>query len=121
VIATSSAIEVRGLSKRIGKITLLQPVDLSVSRGAILALVGHNGAGKTTLIKLLLNILRPTSGEARVLGMLSRVASRARGTEYSGGPVCWTDGWDVFTDRSESLLPVCLPGVGACSCGSEDM
>lgn len=71
MMAASSAIEVRGLSKRIGKMTLLQPMDLSVPRGAILALVGHNGAGKTTLIKLLLNILRPTSGEARVLGMLS--------------------------------------------------
>lgn len=68
---SAAAIEVRGLCKRIGKTTLLQPVDLTVPRGAILALVGHNGAGKTTLIKLLLNILRPTSGEARVLGMAS--------------------------------------------------
>jgi len=71
VMSPSLAIEVHGLSKRIGKATLLQPMDLSVPRGAILALIGHNGAGKTTLIKLLLNILRPTSGHATVLGIPS--------------------------------------------------
>lgn len=64
-----AAIEVRGLTKRIGKATILQPMDLVVPQGAMVALVGHNGAGKTTLIKLLLNILRPTAGEARVLGV----------------------------------------------------
>ncbi|MCU1322569.1 MAG: transporter ATP-binding protein [Acidobacteriaceae bacterium] len=69
--ALSPAVEVRELSKRIGKTTLLAPLNLVVSRGSILALVGHNGAGKTTLIKLLLNILLPTTGEATVLGMNS--------------------------------------------------
>lgn len=67
-MASSVAIEVSGLTKRIGKATLLQPMDLVVPHGAMVALVGHNGAGKTTLIKLLLNILRPTGGKARVLG-----------------------------------------------------
>lgn len=65
----SPAIEVRRLAKRIGKTTLLAPLDLTVPRGAILALVGANGAGKSTLIKLLLNIVQPTHGEATVLGM----------------------------------------------------
>jgi len=46
----------------------LAPLDLIVPRGAIFALVGHNGAGKTTLIKLLMNILQPSSGHADVLG-----------------------------------------------------
>jgi ABC-2 type transport system ATP-binding protein len=69
VTPSSSAIEVLGLTKRIGRRTLLEPISLVVPRGAVLALVGHNGAGKTTLIKLLLNILQPTSGEATVLGM----------------------------------------------------
>jgi energy-coupling factor transporter ATP-binding protein EcfA2 len=68
-MTSPAAIEVHGLSKRIGKATSLQPLDIVVAHGAIVALVGHNGAGKTTLIKLLLNILRPTAGEARVLGM----------------------------------------------------
>ena len=69
MIPSSPAIEVCGLTKRIRKTTVLEPVNLVVPRGAVLALVGHNGAGKTTLIKLLLNILQPTAGEATVLGL----------------------------------------------------
>lgn len=69
--ATASAIETRSLSRSFGKTQALAPLDLAIPRGAIFALVGHNGAGKTTLIKLLMNILRPTSGSAAVLGMPS--------------------------------------------------
>ncbi|QEE28587.1 ABC transporter ATP-binding protein [Terriglobus albidus] len=65
------AIEARQLSKRIGKNTLLAPLDLTVPRGAILAVIGANGAGKSTLIKLLLNMWEPTTGEATVLGIPS--------------------------------------------------
>lgn len=70
-MTASPAIEVHQLAKSIGKTTILSPLDLTVPRGAILALIGHNGAGKSTLIKLLLNITRPTQGEATVLGMPS--------------------------------------------------
>ena len=79
MIPSSTAIEVRGLSKRIRKTTVLEPVDLVVPRGAIYALVGHNGAGKTTLIKILLNILQPTAGEATILGLAS---TRLRGEAF---------------------------------------
>jgi ABC-2 type transport system ATP-binding protein len=51
-----------------GKIVALQPTTLNVPPGSVFALVGHNGAGKTTLIKLLMNILVPTSGTSNVLG-----------------------------------------------------
>ena len=66
--AIPPAIEARQVSKSFGRTEALAPLDLVVPRGAIFALVGHNGAGKTTLIKLLLNILRPTSGSVTVLG-----------------------------------------------------
>jgi ABC-2 type transport system ATP-binding protein len=66
--ALDAAIDVRQLQKSFGETEALAPLDLVVPRGAIFALVGHNGAGKTTLIKLLLNILQPTSGSATVLG-----------------------------------------------------
>jgi ABC-2 type transport system ATP-binding protein len=74
----SPAIQTEGLSKRYGHTNALDGVDLTVPEGAIYALVGANGAGKTTLIKLMMNILRPTSGRAQVLGLDSHdVAGKA--------------------------------------------
>ena len=68
-MTASPAIEIRQLSKHIGRTAILEPLDLTVPRGAILALVRANGAGKSTLIKLLLNMFPPTHGEATVLGI----------------------------------------------------
>ena len=67
--AIRSVIETDGLSKKFGKTEALTGVGIEVPEGAIYALVGANGAGKTTLIKLLMNILRPSAGSARVLGI----------------------------------------------------
>ena len=49
--------------------TVLDNVSLDVREGTAVALVGHNGAGKTTMIKLLLGLIRPSSGRARILGL----------------------------------------------------
>lgn len=62
VIATT------GLTKRYGRHTALQAMDLRVSAGRLFGFLGPNGAGKTTAIRLLLGLLRATAGEARVLG-----------------------------------------------------
>jgi ABC-2 type transport system ATP-binding protein len=78
--ATGVPIRTEWLSKRFGKTEALSGVGLEVPEGAIYALVGANGAGKTTLIKLLMNILRPTAGSARVLGMDSQ---RLRGRDLN--------------------------------------
>jgi ABC-2 type transport system ATP-binding protein len=61
-------IQTHNLSRSYGRTAALQGLDLTVPTNAIYALVGPNGAGKTTIIKLLMNILRPTSGSAQVLG-----------------------------------------------------
>jgi len=74
----TSAIATQQLSKRYRRTTALNEVTLDIPPGAIYALVGANGAGKTTLIKLLMNILRPSSGAATVLDIPStRVAGAA--------------------------------------------
>jgi ABC-2 type transport system ATP-binding protein len=65
------AIATRALSKRYRRTTALNDVSLEVPLGSTYALVGANGAGKTTLIKLLMNILPLSSGEATVLGVPS--------------------------------------------------
>jgi len=61
-------IETRGLTKRYGSLAALSDVTLGVRRGEILGLLGPNGSGKTTLIRLLLGLLYPTAGGARVAG-----------------------------------------------------
>lgn len=60
-------IEVKNLTKRFNGTTALDDVTLSIKEGEVFGLLGPNGAGKTTLIRILLNILNPTSGEVRVL------------------------------------------------------
>ncbi len=64
-----SAISTLGLTKYYGKSLGVRDVDLEVRRGEVFALLGPNGAGKTTTIRLLMDYLRPTRGNAKVLGM----------------------------------------------------
>lgn len=61
-------IEARGLRKAFGPRWALRGVTLSVKRGEAFGLVGPDGAGKTTLMRLLVGIMDPDAGEARVLG-----------------------------------------------------
>jgi ABC-2 type transport system ATP-binding protein len=65
-------IETENLTRRFGKAEAVAGLDLAVPQGSICALLGPNGAGKSTTIKLLMNLLQPTAGSARVLGVDSR-------------------------------------------------
>lgn len=62
-------IETLALRKRFGRATALDGVDLRVAEGEVHGFLGPNGAGKSTTIRILLGLLRPTSGSARVLGL----------------------------------------------------
>jgi ABC-2 type transport system ATP-binding protein len=62
------AVSIRGLTKRYGNLTAVNGLDLDVAPGEILGFLGLNGAGKTTTIRILLDLLRPTSGSASVFG-----------------------------------------------------
>jgi len=63
------AIEARSLTKRFGDITAVDALELELPAGRIYGLLGPNGSGKTTLIRCLVGLARPSSGEARVLGV----------------------------------------------------
>jgi ABC-2 type transport system ATP-binding protein len=71
------AIELSGVTKRYGDVTALRDLDLDVEEGEIYGFLGPNGAGKSTTIDILLDFVRPTSGEARVLGMDAQQESEA--------------------------------------------
>ena len=68
-------IETHALSRRFGRTEAVTGLTWNLAAGSMCALLGSNGAGKTTTLKLLLNLLRPTSGRALVLGSDSRALS----------------------------------------------
>jgi ABC-2 type transport system ATP-binding protein len=72
------AISIRGLTKRYGPLTALNDLNLAIDQGESFGFLGLNGAGKTTTIRLLLDLLRPTSGQAFIFG-------------YN----CWSEGLDA--------------------------
>jgi ABC-2 type transport system ATP-binding protein len=65
---TVRAIETRGLTKYYGPVVGLEQLSLEVEQGEVFGFLGANGAGKTTTIRLLLDLVRPTSGDASILG-----------------------------------------------------
>ena len=67
--ANDFVISTQGLSKSFGEVHALKSLDLCVPQKSIFAFLGPNGAGKTTTIKLLLGLLKPTSGDGKILGM----------------------------------------------------
>jgi heme exporter protein A len=78
--AATPAIALRDLERRYGERPALAGVTLDVPAGATLAVFGANGAGKTTLLRVLATLLRPHSGDVRVLGAeLPKEAWKVRG------------------------------------------
>jgi polyether ionophore transport system ATP-binding protein len=63
------AVCTRGLSKHYGHTVALDGLDLEIEAGEVFGYLGPNGAGKSTTIALLLGLIRPTSGEARIFGL----------------------------------------------------
>ncbi|MDG2470380.1 MAG: ATP-binding cassette domain-containing protein [Pirellulaceae bacterium] len=65
-----NAIELAGVTKRFGKKTAVDSLDLAVPTGAIYGFIGPNGSGKTTTLRMILRIIQPDSGQVTVLGKL---------------------------------------------------
>jgi D-xylose transport system ATP-binding protein len=83
--ATPPTLAIRGATKRFGAVLALDHVDLEVSAGEVLALLGDNGAGKSTLIKCLSGVHRLDEGVIQIDGQVVQIHSpadaRARGIE----------------------------------------
>ncbi|MBL1281542.1 MAG: ABC transporter ATP-binding protein [Fluviicola sp.] len=61
-------IEIKNLYKKFGKLTVLEELNLTISKGGIFAILGPNGSGKTTLIKSILGMIIPNKGEIAIDG-----------------------------------------------------
>lgn len=62
------AIDIKNITKTFGSFTAANNISLSIKKGEIFGLLGPNGAGKSTIFKMLCGLLKPTSGEANILG-----------------------------------------------------
>ena len=72
-----AAIELSRLHKNYGRHTAVDELTLSIEPGSVFGLIGPNGAGKTTTLRMILDIIRPTSGAVRVLGEDPRAGGAA--------------------------------------------
>ena len=72
-----NVIECKALTKKYGRRSALNAVDLNLEEGRIVGVLGPNGSGKTTLIKLINGLLTPTSGEIRIDGNLPGVETKS--------------------------------------------
>ncbi len=73
--STEQAIRTESLTRYFGNVRALDDLSFGVPAGSVFGFLGPNGSGKTTTIRLLLGLLRPTSGHAEVLGLDTRTRS----------------------------------------------
>lgn len=96
-------VETENLTKRYGSsVTAVDSLDLTVSRGEVYGFLGPNGAGKTTTLRMLLGLIKPTSGKASVLGAgpgdfagLSKVGSLVETPAFYPYLSGWDNLWAV--------------------------
>jgi len=99
---TEPLLSLRGIDKNFGAVQVLTGIDLDVSQGEIVAIVGDNGAGKSTLVKILAGVYAPDGGEIRFRGkevsINSPTDSRALGiaTVYQDLALC--DNLDIVAN-----------------------
>ena len=104
-------IRASGLGKRYGKLTALEDLSLEVGQGEAFGFLGPNGAGKTTTIRLLLGLLRPSAGEAVMLGKrVSRSVAWRGEVGYLPGDVKF---WPRLTGQETLDLLCSLSGRAA--------
>jgi ABC-2 type transport system ATP-binding protein len=90
------AIRTRGLTRRFGKLTAVDHVDLAIPRASIYGFLGPNGSGKSTTIRMLCGLIKPSEGEAEVLG--SRIPGEAEAIKRKIGYM--TQRFSLYEDLS---------------------
>jgi len=105
-------VEARGLVKRYGDIVAVDHVDLTVRAGDVYGYLGPNGAGKTTSLRMLLGLIRPTEGTARLFGR-DPLLEGARALDGVGGFVEAPRFYPYLNGRKNLELCAAYDGGGA--------
>ncbi|HET6548527.1 MAG TPA: ABC transporter ATP-binding protein [Solirubrobacter sp.] len=108
----TAAIEARGLLKRYGPVTAVDHVDLTVRGGDVYGYLGPNGAGKTTSLRMLLGLIRPDGGSARLFGR-DPLADGARALDGVAGFVEAPRFYPYLSGRKNLELVAALDGGDA--------
>jgi ABC-2 type transport system ATP-binding protein len=110
--ADAPPIEARGLVKRYGRITAVDDVDLTVSPGDVYGYLGPNGAGKTTSLRMLLGLIRPDAGSAKLFGR-DPLLEGARALDGVAGFVEAPRFYPYMSGRRNLEMAAALDGAGA--------
>ncbi|WP_339158529.1 ATP-binding cassette domain-containing protein [Paenibacillus sp. FSL W8-0186] len=91
-----------GLTKEYDGKTILNDVSLTVNRGEIYGFLGLNGAGKTTIIRILLGMIKPTSGEVYLMGKkLTKGGGLWNHVGYRGSALCVSR---IYSERKSKAV-----------------
>ena len=99
------------LSKRYGKRTVVENMDLRVPEGCVYGFLGPNGSGKSTTMKMLLSLIQPTGGEVRVMGRPMTRATRRELLGQIGSLIESPPGYGHLTGRENMRLVKRLLGL----------
>ena len=111
-MTVAAPIEARGLLKQYGDITAVDHVDLNVGAGDVYGYLGPNGAGKTTSLRMLLGLIRPDEGSARLFGR-DPLLEGARALDGVAGFVEAPRFYPYLSGRRNLELVAALDGDGA--------
>ena len=109
---STAPIEARGLVKRYGDVTAVDNVDLTVNAGDVYGYLGPNGAGKTTSLRMLLGLIRPDAGTAKLFGR-DPLSEGARALDGVAGFVEAPRFYPYLSGRRNLELVAALDGDGA--------
>jgi ABC-2 type transport system ATP-binding protein len=101
MVSNSPVIQISNLTKKFGKLTAVDHLNLAINEGEIFGLLGPNGAGKTTTILMLTTVIRPSEGTATVVGFdIRKSPNKARemiGVCFQEPKLLWVStAWDVL-------------------------
>ncbi|PRX48328.1 ABC-2 type transport system ATP-binding protein [Prauserella shujinwangii] len=107
-MTTDLAIEVAGLRKSFGELSVLSGVEFGVARGSVFALLGPNGSGKTTTVRILATLIRADAGHARIDGLdLVRDRHRVRRRISLTGQYAAIDGLQTGEENLRMMARLC--------------